>query len=96
MGLFSRDSLVNLGSSLFSQYTGVNLTPAGSAPVQATLPATRTGVPAQDPLAGPGSNGVSSTAGKNGTSLFGGGVNPLYLVVGSIVVVAAIVMIARR
>lgn len=95
MGLFSRDSLVNLGSSLFTQYTGVNLTPAGTPPVQATLPATRTGTPAQDPLSGPGSNGVSST-GKYGNSLFSGNVNPLYLVVGSIVVVAAIVMIARR
>ncbi len=95
MGLFSRDALVNLGSSLFSQYTGVNLTPAGTPPVQATLAPTRTGVPAEDPLSGPGSNGVSTT-GKYGSSLFSGGVNPLYLVVGSIVVVAAIVMIARR
>ncbi len=96
MGLFSRDALVNLGTGLFAQYTGVNLTPAGTAPVQATLPATRTGTPAQDPLSGPGSNGVSSTAGKYGTGLFSGGINPLYLVVGSILVVAAIVMVARR
>lgn len=96
MGLFDRNSLISLGTGLFSQYTGVQLTPAGTAPVQATLPANRTGTPAQDPLSGPGSNGVSSTAGKYGTSLFSGGVNPLLLVVGSIVVVAAIVMVARR
>ncbi len=95
MSLFSRDSLVSLGSGLFSQYTGYSLTPAGTAPVQATLPATRTGTPAQDPLSGPGSNGVG-TGSKYGSGLFSGGVNPILIVVGSIVVVAAIVMIARR
>ncbi len=95
MSLFDKTSVLNAVGGLFTQYTGVSLTPAGTPTVQATLPATRTGTPAQDPLSGPGSNGVSST-GKYGSSLFSGGINPLYLVVGSIVVVAAIVMIARR
>lgn len=95
MGLFSRDSLVSLGTGLFSQYTGVSLTPGGTKPVQASLPATRTGTPAEDPIAGAGSNGLRTSSGTS-RGLFPDGINPLYLVVGSIVVVAAIVMIARR
>lgn len=98
MGLFDskslKSALVNGATGLFNAYSPVQLTPAGTLPVQATLPATRTGTPAQDPVAGAGSNGLRTTdSGSNG--LFGG-LHPAILVVGAIVAVAAIVMIARR
>lgn len=100
MGLFDAKALTNsvlsAAGGLFTQYTGVNLTPAGSPPVQATLPATRTGTPAQDPIAGAGANGIKSTGDKNSGGLFNGSVSPALLIVGTLVAVAAIVMIARR
>lgn len=96
MGLFDSQSLktnlLGAATSLFNQYSPVQLAPAGTKPVQATLPATNNGTPAQDPIV---QNGLRTTN-VNGTMGLFGGVNPLYLIVGSIVVVAAIVMIARR
>lgn len=96
MSLFNTDSLktalVSAGTGLFNQYSPVQLAPAGTKPVQATLPATRTGTPAQDPIV---QNGLR-TADTGNRGLFSGTVSPYLIAVGAIVAVAAIVMIARR
>lgn len=96
MGLFDKNSALSALGGLFQSYTGVSLTPAGTSPVQATLPATRTGTPAQDPISGAGANGMVTSV--KGSSLFSGNsaITPILIIVGSIVAVAAIVMIARR
>lgn len=96
MSLFDTSALKGSLVSLFNQYSPVQITPAGTAPVQATLPATRTGTPAQEPIAGAGANGIVGTGSKTSGGLFSGSVSPALLVVGTLIAVAAIVMIARR
>ncbi len=86
-------TLVNSATSLFNSYSPVKLTPAGSPPVQATLPPTRTGTPAQDPIV---QNGLRMSDSNGSRGLFSGSIHPAIIVVGAIVAVAAIVMIARR
>ncbi len=95
MGLFSsatlKSTLAGTASGLFSQLTGVSLAPGGVLPVQSTLPATRTGTPAQDPIVQAGLRDTDT-----GTKGLFGSVSPMILVVGALVAVAAIVVIARR
>lgn len=86
-----KSTLAGAATSLFNQYSPVQLAPAGTKPVQATLPATRTGTPAQDPDTQSGRRTTDT-----GTAGLFGGISPALLVVGVLVSVAAIVLIARR
>lgn len=96
MSLFNSDSLrtalTGAATGLFNSYSPVQLAPAGTRPVQATLPPTNNGTPAQDPIV---QNGLR-TAGTGNGGLFSGNVPAWMIAVGAIVAVAAIVMIARR